>query len=151
MKIVLQNVLEANVKINGELYNKINRGFLLLVGFKEGDDLEIVNKVAKKITKLRVFMDENGKTNLSLKDINGEILSISQFTLYGDISKGNRPSFIKSLDFIKAKELYEYLNKYMESEGFLVKTGIFGEDMKVSLVNDGPFTLIIDSEDLKWK
>ena len=151
MKIVLQNVLEANVKINGELYNKINRGFLLLVGFKEGDDLEIVNKVAKKITKLRVFMDENGKTNLSLKDINGEILSISQFTLYGDISKGNRPSFIKSLDFIKAKELYEYFNKYMESEGFLVKTGIFGEDMKVSLVNDGPFTLIIDSEDLKWK
>lgn len=149
MKIVLQNVLEANVKINGELYNKINRGFLLLVGFKEGDDLEIVNKVAKKITKLRVFMDENGKTNLSLKDINGEILSISQFTLYGDISKGNRPSFIKSLDFIKAKELYEYFNKYMESEGFLVKTGIFGEDMKVSLVNDGPFTLVIDSEDLK--
>lgn len=149
MKIVLQNVLEANVKINGELYNKINRGFLLLVGFKEGDDLEIVNKVAKKITKLRVFMDENGKTNLSLKDINGEILSISQFTLYGDISKGNRPSFIKSLDFIKAKELYEYFNKYMESEGFLVKTGIFGEDMKVSLINDGPFTLVIDSEDLK--
>ena len=149
MKIVLQNVLEANVKINGELYNKINRGFLLLVGFKEGDDLETVNKVAKKITKLRVFMDENGKTNLSLKDINGEILSISQFTLYGDISKGNRPSFIKSLDFIKAKELYEYFNKYMESEGFLVKTGIFGEDMKVSLVNDGPFTLVIDSEDLK--
>ena len=149
MKIVLQNVLEANVKINGKLYNKINRGFLLLVGFKEGDDLEIVNKVAKKITKLRVFMDENGKTNLSLKDIDGEILSISQFTLYGDISKGNRPSFIKSLDFIKAKELYEYFNKYMESEGFLVKTGIFGEDMKVSLVNDGPFTLIIDSEDLK--
>ena len=149
MKIVLQNVLEANVKINGELYNKINNGFLLLVGFKEGDDLEIVNKVAKKITKLRVFMDENGKTNLSLKDINGEILSISQFTLYGDISKGNRPSFIKSLDFIKAKELYEYFNKYMESEGFLVKTGIFGEDMKVSLVNDGPFTLVIDSEDLK--
>lgn len=149
MKIVLQNVLKANVKINGELYNKINRGFLLLVGFKEGDDLEIVNKVAKKITKLRVFMDENGKTNLSLKDINGEILSISQFTLYGDISKGNRPSFIKSLDFIKAKELYEYFNKYMESEGFSVKTGIFGEDMKVSLVNDGPFTLIIDSEDLK--
>ncbi len=149
MKIVLQNVLEANVKINGELYNEINRGFLLLVGFKEGDDLETVNKVAKKITKLRVFMDENGKTNLSLKDINGEILSISQFTLYGDISKGNRPSFIKSLDFIKAKELYEYFNKYMESEGFLVKTGIFGEDMKVSLVNDGPFTLVIDSEDLK--
>ena len=149
MKIVLQNVLEANVKINGELYNKINRGFLLLVGFKEGDDLETVNKVAKKITKLRVFMDENGKTNLSLKDINGEILSISQFTLYGDISKGNRPSFIKSLDFIKAKELYEYFNKYMESEGFLVKTGIFGEDMKVSLVNDGPFTLVIDSEDSK--
>lgn len=149
MKIVLQNVLEANVKINGELYNKINRGFLLLVGFKEGDDLETVNKAAKKITKLRVFMDENGKTNLSLKDIDGEILSISQFTLYGDISKGNRPSFIKSLDFIKAKELYEYFNKYMESEGFLVKTGIFGEDMKVSLVNDGPFTLVIDSEDLK--
>ena len=149
MKIVLQNVLEANVKINGELYNKINRGFLLLVGFKEGDELETVNKVAKKITKLRVFMDENGKTNLSLKDINGEILSISQFTLYGDISKGNRPSFIKSLDFIKAKELYEYFNKYIESEGFLVKTGIFGEDMKVSLVNDGPFTLVIDSEDLK--
>lgn len=86
---------------------------------------------------------------MSLKDIDGEILSISQFTLYGDISKGNRPSFIKSLDFIKAKELYEYFNKYMESEGFLVKTGIFGEDMKVSLVNDGPFTLVIDSEDLK--
>lgn len=149
MKVLIQRVLNANVKIDGKLINEISKGYLLLVSFTEGDNEEIVNRIAQKICNLRIFEDENSKTNLSLKDVNGEILSISQFTLYGDISKGNRPSFIKSLDFIKAKELYEYFNKYMESEGFSVKTGIFGEDMKVSLVNDGPFTLIIDSEDLK--
>ena len=148
MKLVIQNVLNANVKCDGKLISEINRGFLILVSFTQSDTLEIIKKIALKVSKLRVFMDETGKTNKSLKDIDGEILSVSQFTLYGSVKDGNRPSFTKCLNFDKAKEYYLLFNEELRNVGFKVKEGIFGEDMKISLVNDGPFTLIIDSEEL---
>ncbi|MBO8427644.1 MAG: D-tyrosyl-tRNA(Tyr) deacylase [Firmicutes bacterium] len=148
MKLVIQNVLNANVKCDGKLISEINRGFLILVSFTQSDTLEIIKKIALKVSKLRVFMDETGKTNKSLKDIDGEILSVSQFTLYGSVKDGNRPSFTMCLNFDKAKEYYLLFNEELRNLGFKVKEGIFGEDMKISLVNDGPFTLIIDSEEL---
>jgi len=148
MKVVLQTVLESSVTIDDKLYSSINRGFMLLVGFTFGDDEEIVDMIANKIVSLRVFMDENYKTNLSLEDVNGEILSVSQFTLYGDVKKGRRPSFTDALEPKRAKELYEYFNlKLYDLTNKDIKTGIFGADMKVSLINDGPFTLVIDSKD----
>ena len=148
MKVVLQNVLNCEVKIKDKVYSSIDRGFLLLVSFTDGDNLDIINKMANKISKLRVFMDENGKTNLSLLDINGKIMSVSQFTLYADVKKGNRPSFTNCLDFNKAKELYQQFNLELKKLNLIVEEGIFGEDMKVSFVNDGPFTLVIDSKEV---
>lgn len=146
MKVVLQNVLNCEVKIKDKVYSSIDRGFLLLVSFTDGDNLDIITKMANKISKLRVFMDENGKTNLSLLDVNGKIMSVSQFTLYADVKKGNRPSFTNCLDFNKAKELYEQFNLELKKLNLIVEEGVFGEDMKVSFVNDGPFTLVIDSK-----
>lgn len=148
MKVVLQNVLNCEVKIKDKVYSSIDRGFLLLVSFTDGDNLDIINKMANKISKLRVFMDENGKTNLSLLDVNGKIMSVSQFTLYADVKKGNRPSFTNCLDFNKAKELYQQFNLELKKLNLKVEEGIFGEDMKVSFVNDGPFTLVIDSKEV---
>ena len=148
MKVVLQNVLNCEVKIKDKVYSSIDRGFLLLVSFTDGDNLDIINKTANKISKLRVFMDENGKTNLSLLDVNGKIMSVSQFTLYADVKKGNRPSFTNCLDFNKAKELYQQFNLELKKLNLKVEEGIFGEDMKVSFVNDGPFTLVIDSKEV---
>ena len=148
MKVVLQNVLNCEVKIKDKVYSSIDRGFLLLVSFTDGDNLDIINKMANKISKLRVFMDENGKTNLSLLDVNGKIMSVSQFTLYADVKKGNRPSFTNCLDFNKAKELYQQFNLELNKLNLKVEEGIFGEDMKVSFVNDGPFTLVIDSKEV---
>ena len=148
MRVILQNVLNANVKIDNEVVGQINRGFLLLVGFTFNDTKEVVEKIAHKITSLRVFEDENGKTNLSLKDVDGQILSVSQFTLYGSVKDGRRPSFVNALRPTEANELYEYFNEILRNDGFHVETGHFGVDMKVNLINDGPFTLIIDSEDL---
>ena len=148
MKVVLQNVLNCEVKIKDKVYSSIDRGFLLLVSFTDGDNLDIINKMANKISKLRVFMDENGKTNLSLLDVNGKIMSVSQFTLYADVKKGNRPSFTNCLDFNKAKELYQQFNLELNKLNLKVEEGIFGEDMKVSFVNDGPFTLVIDSNEV---
>lgn len=148
MKVVLQNVLNCEVKIKDKVYSSIDRGFLLLVSFTDGDNLDIINKMANKISKLRVFMDENGKTNLSLLDVNGKIMSVSQFTLYADVKKGNRPSFTNCLDFNKAKELYQHFNLELKKLNLIVEEGIFGEDMKVSFVNDGPFTLVIDSKEV---
>lgn len=148
MKVVLQNVLNCEVKIKDRVYSSIDRGFLLLVSFTDGDNLDIINKMANKISKLRVFMDENGKTNLSLLDVNGKIMSVSQFTLYADVKKGNRPSFTNCLDFNKAKELYQQFNLELKKLNLIVEEGIFGEDMKVSFVNDGPFTLVIDSKEV---
>ena len=148
MKVVLQNVFNCEVKIKDKVYSSIDRGFLLLVSFTNGDNLDIINKMANKISKLRVFMDENGKTNLSLLDVNGKIMSVSQFTLYADVKKGNRPSFTNCLDFNKAKELYQQFNLELKKLNLKVEEGVFGEDMKVSFINDGPFTLVIDSKEV---
>jgi len=149
MKIVAQNVLEAYVKIDGKIYSSIGQGYMILVSFTNGDTKEICEKMANKLVNLRVFPDENNKTNLSIKDINGSILSISQFTLYADCNKGNRPSFILNcLNPAEATKLYDYFNDVLKQLGIDVKTGIFGADMKVGLINDGPFTTILDSKEL---
>lgn len=149
MRVIAQNVQSAQLRIDSELHASIGRGFVLLVGFTFGDDEMVAKKIAEKIVKSRVFQDEFGLTNLSLNDINGEILSVSQFTLYGDMKKGNRPSFVKALTPSRAQELYEYFNAQLETLlPNKIKTGVFGADMKVELINDGPFTMIYDSEEL---
>ena len=148
MRVVLQVVTHASVTIDSKVYSQINEGFLLLVGFEEGDNEEIVNKVMNKIVSLRLFADEQGKTNLAFTDICGEILCISQFTLYADIKKGRRPSFINAMRPERATKLYDYTISYLKTLVPVVKQGIFGADMKVELLNNGPFTLMIDSKDL---
>lgn len=144
MRVVIQRVNKAQVTIDNEVVGKIKRGFLLLVGLREGDELDQVKKAASKIAKMRIFEDENGKTNLSLKDVNGEILSVSQFTLLANAKKGNRPSFVEAMRPPKSKELWEDFNQELENKDFHVETGEFGADMQVSLENDGPFTIVLD-------
>ena len=144
MRVVVQRVNKAQVTIDNEVVGKIKRGFLLLVGVREGDKLDQVKKAADKIAKMRIFEDEDGKTNLSLKDVNGEILSVSQFTLLANTKKGNRPSFVEAMRPPKSKDLWENFNKELENRGFHVETGEFGADMQVSLENDGPFTIVLD-------
>ena len=148
MRVVLQVVKNASVTIDEKIYSQINEGFLLLVGFNNEDNEEIVRKVIDKIISLRVFMDENGKTNLAFLDLNKEILCVSQFTLYADIKKGRRPSFINAMRPEDATKLYDYTLEYLSSKVPSVKSGIFGADMKINLINDGPFTLMIDSKEL---
>lgn len=147
MKVVLQRSKESKVTINGKLNGKIDKGYTILVGFTEGDNKEIVDKMIHKIINLRVFEDENGKMNLSIQDIGGSILSISQFTLYADSKKGNRPSFINAMNPSDASKLYDYFNSKL-SETLHVETGIFGSDMKVEIYNDGPVTIMLDSDEL---
>ena len=149
MRVVLQRVNKCAVEINGEVVSSINNGFLLLLGVKDGDCEADAMKLAKKISGLRIFTDENDKMNLALKDINGELLIISQFTLYADCSHGNRPSFIGAAKPEQANELYEYFCDKCTDGGFNVEKGIFGAEMKVSLLNDGPVTIIIDSNERK--
>ncbi|XGK32215.1 D-aminoacyl-tRNA deacylase [Lactobacillus acidophilus] len=144
MRVVIQRVDHAQVDIDGKTVGNIGKGFLLLVGIKNGDDLSVIKKAADKIAKMRIFEDEEGKTNLSLKDVNGEILSVSQFTLMANTKKGNRPSFVEAMRPPMSKELWEDFNKELENDGFHVETGEFGADMKVSLENDGPFTIVLD-------
>ncbi|MBW8451437.1 MULTISPECIES: D-aminoacyl-tRNA deacylase [Lactobacillus] len=144
MRVVVQRVNKAQVTIDNEVVGKIKRGFLLLVGLREGDELDQVKKAADKIVKMRIFEDEDGKTNLSLKDVNGEILSVSQFTLLANTKKGNRPSFVEAMRPPKSKDLWENFNQELENRGFHVETGEFGADMQVSLENDGPFTIVLD-------
>ena len=141
-------VLDASVTIDNKLFSQINRGFCLLVGFAHNDSRAIVDKMVDKILSLRVFMDENGLTNLSIYDVKGEIMSVSQFTLYADMSKGRRPSFVNAMKLDEAKELYSYFNEQLKAKFGDIATGIFGADMKVSSVNDGPFTILLDSEEL---
>ena len=148
MRVVLQRVREASVEINGICHGEIKKGFLLLVGITHEDTQIITEKMANKIANLRIFEDENEKMNLSLVDIEGEILSISQFTLYADSKKGRRPGFEKSAKPELAEPLYDNFNEELHKLGFSVKTGIFGADMKVSLLNDGPVTIILDSDEL---
>ena len=148
MRIVLTTVLNASVEIEGKIVGQIDRGFCLLVGFTRSDNKEIVDKMIDKMLSLRVFMDEKGLTNLSIYDVKGEILSVSQFTLYADLTGGRRPSFINAMKPDEAKQLYAYFNEQVKAKYGAVETGIFGADMKVSSVNDGPFTIILDSKEL---
>ena len=150
MKAVVQRVLSANLKVDGKLISGIGRGFVVFLGVGEGDSEEDLNKLMGKISKLRIFEDENGKMNLSIKQVGGEILLVSQFTLYGDCTHGNRPSFIKAEKPERANELYMQGKVIFENEGIPVKTGVFGADMKIDVLNDGPVTIIMDSKDLKW-
>ena len=144
MKIVVQRVKEANVKVQGKVVGSINKGFMVLVGITHSDSEENSDYSSKKLCKLRVFEDENEKMNLSLKDVGGSLLLISQFTLYANAMEGNRPSFIEAAKPEKANKLYEYFCKKCIEEGIEVKKGIFGAHMEVSLINDGPVTIIIE-------
>lgn len=146
MRLVIQRVLQAEVQVDGDTVGKINKGLLVFVGAGQEDTREIADKYLKKLLGLRIFEDENGKTNLSLKDVNGEILMVSQFTLYANCKKGNRPSFIEAGEPHMAEELYEYMIKEAQKTVPIVEHGIFGADMKVSLINDGPFTIILDEK-----
>lgn len=144
MKLVIQRVSEAKVEVNNEVVGKIGKGFLVLFGAGEGDTKEQAEFLAEKLCNLRVFSDENDKMNLSIKDIDGELLVVSQFTLYADCKKGNRPSFINAAAPEEANELYEYFMDKCKNLVKNVQKGIFGADMKVSLLNDGPVTIILE-------
>jgi D-tyrosyl-tRNA(Tyr) deacylase len=146
MRAVVQRVSEANVTIDGVIKGEIQKGFMVLLGVEEADGQEDVAYLVKKISKMRVFEDEAGKMNLSLKEVGGSILSISQFTLHADTRKGNRPSFTQAAKPKKAIPLYDAFNQGLREEGLVVETGEFGADMKVSLINDGPVTIMIDSQ-----
>ncbi|MDE7252197.1 MAG: D-tyrosyl-tRNA(Tyr) deacylase [Acetatifactor sp.] len=148
MRFVIQRVSEASVAVDNQVIGQISKGFLVLIGVSQSDDKEIADKMVKKLIGLRIFEDENGKTNLDLKSVSGSLLLISQFTLYADCQKGNRPSFIKAGAPDMAKELYEYIVEQCKLQIPIVETGEFGADMKVSLLNDGPFTILLDSEEL---
>lgn len=148
MRFLIQRVNEANVKVHDEIIGKINRGFLVIVGVSDSDDRTIADKMIKKLIGLRIFEDENGKTNLDLKSVDGQLLLISQFTLYADCRKGNRPSFTNAGGPDQANELYQYIISQCRKEIAVVEEGQFGADMKVTLVNDGPFTVMLDSEEI---
>lgn len=148
MKVVLQRVAEARVDVEGKTVGKIGLGFLILLGAEDCDTIEAADRMVDKICRLRIFKDENGKTNLSLADVGGQILVVSQFTLYADCRKGNRPSFIKAGEPEHAKKLYEHVIERCKAYVPKVESGIFGAEMEVFLVNDGPFTLVLDSREL---
>ena len=148
MKLVIQRVNHARVTVEGKVTGEIKKGYLVLLGVGQGDDESMVERYVKKLHKLRIFSDENGKTNLALKDVDGQLLLVSQFTLYADCKKGNRPSFVKAGSPQHANELYEYIIDACKKEVPVVKTGVFGAEMEVALINDGPFTIILDSKDL---
>lgn len=148
MRVVLQRVKHASCTIDGQITGSIDKGFCLFVGFTDTDTFDIVHKMASKISKLRLFEDENGKMNLSLNDVNGSFLSISQFTLYGDAKKGNRPSFVRAMKANQATVYYDRFNEELQNLGYKVETGIFGADMKIDLLNDGPVTLMLDDKEL---
>lgn len=148
MRFVIQRVTEASVTIDGEISGKIGKGYLVLIGVADTDTKEIADKMIRKMIGLRIFEDEQGKTNLSLADVDGGLLLVSQFTLYANCKRGNRPSFIEAGKPDMANEMYEYIiEKCMESVDE-VQTGEFGADMKVQLLNDGPFTILLDSDQL---
>ena len=144
MKIVLQRVGRASVTVDNEIVGSIGKGYVALLGVGEGDDKSKVEKMTDKIQNLRIFPDENGKTNLSITEVGGGLLVISQFTLYADCRKGNRPSFINAADPAFAEELYEYFIEYATGKFNKVEHGVFGAHMDVELVNDGPFTVILE-------
>ena len=146
MRLVIQRVLHAEVQVDGNTIGKIGKGLLVFVGAGQDDTKEIADKYIRKLLGLRIFEDENGKTNLSLKDVDGELLIVSQFTLYANCKKGNRPSFIEAGEPHMAEALYEYMIEEAKKSVPVVEHGEFGADMKVSLLNDGPFTVILDEK-----
>ena len=148
MKFVIQRVAHADVVVDGKELGKIGKGFMVLIGVSKEDDKSIADKMVDKMIKLRIFEDENGKTNLSLDDVRGELLLISQFTLYANCKKGNRPSFIDAGAPDEANALYEYIIERCKERVNVVERGEFGADMKVSLLNDGPFTIVLDSSEI---
>ncbi|MBE5865097.1 MAG: D-tyrosyl-tRNA(Tyr) deacylase [Lachnospiraceae bacterium] len=148
MRFIIQRVTEASVTVDEKIIGQIEKGFLVLIGVTGTDTKEIAEKMVKKLIGLRIFEDENGKTNLDLKSVNGGLLLISQFTLYADCKKGNRPSFIKAGAPDMANELYEYIISLCKQEIQTVEKGSFGADMKIKLLNDGPFTVILDSDEI---
>ena len=150
MRIVVQRCSRAEVRIDGRTVGQIGQGFMLLVGITENDTKAEADLLAKKIAQLRVFEDPEGKMNLAIRDVGGAILSISQFTLYADCGKGNRPSFIRAARPEQASPLYDYFNETLRtSYGLTVETGRFGADMKVDFINDGPVTILLDTDELK--
>jgi len=148
MRFLIQRVTEASVTIDQQINGKIDKGFLVLIGISRDDTEAIADKMVKKLLGLRIFEDADGKTNLDLKSVSGSLLLVSQFTLYADCKKGNRPSFVNAGAPEHANRLYEYIIELCRRENFHVETGRFGADMKVSLVNDGPFTVLLDSTEL---
>ncbi len=148
MRFVVQRVAHASVTVEGNITGAIDRGFLVLIGVADTDTKEIADKLIKKLVGMRIFEDENGKTNLALADVKGSLLIVSQFTLYADCKKGNRPSFTKAGKPDMAEEMYEYIVKECKKHVENVQVGVFGADMKVELLNDGPFTVILDSEEI---
>lgn len=143
MRVLVQKCLSASVSIDNKVYNNIKKGLVVFVGFTDNDNSEKIDYMINKIPKLRIFEDENGVMNKSLLDVQGEILSISQFTLYGDASNGNRPSYVKAMKREKATILYDEFNKKL-NDLVPTKTGVFGADMKIALINDGPTTLLLE-------
>lgn len=148
MKFVVQRVAHASVTVDDTVCGKINKGFMVLIGVGKDDDETIADKMVSKLIHMRIFEDENGKTNLALKDVGGELLLISQFTLYANCKKGNRPSFTDAGSPDKANALYEYIISKCREEIEVVEKGIFGAEMKVELLNDGPFTVFLDSDEI---
>lgn len=148
MKLVIQRVTHASVTVDNNVIGKIGKGYMVLIGVSDTDTKEIADKMLDKVIKLRIFEDENGKTNLSLADVGGELLLISQFTLYANCKKGNRPSFIEAGSPDHANALYEYIIEKCKERVDIVEQGEFGAEMKVELLNDGPFTVILDSEQI---
>lgn len=148
MRVVIQRCKSASCTVDGNITGQINKGFLCLVGFEENDTLNEVSLLVRKTANLRIFEDECGKMNKSLKDVNGDILAISQFTLYADCKHGNRPSFTQAMNYIKANDLYLKYCEGLENNNIRVQKGVFGADMKIELINDGPVTIILDSKEL---
>ena len=145
MKLLIQRVNHASVKVDGETVGQIGKGLLVFIGVGRDDTTAAADRFLKKLLGLRIFQDQEGKTNLSLRDVDGELLLVSQFTLYANCKKGNRPSFIEAGDPGKAEELYEYIIEQCREEVPIVETGVFGAEMQVSLVNDGPFTIVLEN------
>lgn len=148
MKFVIQRVTHANVSVDNQILGEISKGLLVFIGVTHTDTKEIADKMVKKLVNMRIFQDENDKTNLALADVNGQLLLISQFTLYADCKKGNRPSFVNAGKPDMANDLYEYIIECCKESVPVVEKGSFGADMKIELLNDGPFTIVLDSDDL---
>lgn len=148
MKCLIQRVKHASVTVDGEVTGKIDEGYLVLFGASQSDELDLADSMAKKLVNLRIFEDENGKMNLSLLDVGGEALIVSQFTLYANCRHGNRPSFIDACEPVRANEIYEYFCEKVKNYGVKVEKGVFGADMKVELLNDGPVTIMLDSDEI---